>query len=105
MPRKINVFERRKHWLQKYKVAKGCEECGYNKCPTALHFDHRAPGSKHSLTKAGLRKTSVGGGMANLMRASIPREVLMAEVRKCGILCANCHSEKTWQEKLKGKKG
>ena len=101
----INIYYRRKHWIQKWKMHHGCKECGYAHCPEALHLDHTVPGSKHSQLKNGKRNTSYGGGMANLYRAKYPIEVLMAEVRKCQILCANCHAEKSAEERAKGKKG
>ena len=106
MPKRgINIYERRKHWLSKYKLAKGCGSCGYAESPRALCFDHLVPGSKHSMIKTAQRNTSYGGGMANLYRAKYPVEVLMAEVRKCQVLCLNCHAEKTEAEQAKGKKG
>lgn len=103
--RGINVYKRRKHWVQKWKQHNGCERCGYNKCAEALHLDHQYPGSKHSMVKNGDRKTSKAGGMANLFRAMFPIETLMIELRKCKILCANCHAEKTVEEREKGNRG
>ena len=106
MPKKgINIYKRRKHWVQKWKMHHGCGECGYNKCPEALHLDHLFPGAKHSMVKNGIRRTSYGGGMANLYRAMYPVEVLITEIRKCQILCANCHAEKSAEERSKGKRG
>lgn len=66
----------RKRWLNIYKTAKGCAICGYSKHPVALQFDHINPKDKR-LDISGMTKNSL--------------KTLMTEVRKCRILCANCH--------------
>lgn len=70
-------YHRRKHWIDKYKVACGCEVCGYNSHPAALDFDHINPEEKEFLIPRLL-------GRGNLKR-------LFREIRKCRVLCANCH--------------
>jgi hypothetical protein len=59
-----------------------CVLCGYDKHPAALDFDHIDPKTK---TK----------GVAQLLM-SRSREKIIEEVRKCRLLCANCHREETW---------
>ena len=66
----------RGRWLDIYKVAKGCEECGYRDHPKALQFDHLDRNKKHK-------------NIANMKDGSLKK--LIEEVRKCRILCANCH--------------
>lgn len=70
-------YYRRMHWIAWYKVKKGCEFCGYNSQAVALQFDHRDPHTKefHITTRL----------MHNLKK-------LFNEIRKCRILCANCHA-------------
>lgn len=68
---------RRRHWLDRYKTGKGCEHCGYDKHPEALHFDHLDPSKKRHIV-SGMYGYSL--------------KVLMDEVRKCRVLCANCHA-------------
>lgn len=75
---------RRSYWLNKYKVNKGCCDCGYNKHSVALDFDHINPKEKsftisHRLDRATLKS-------------------LIKEIRKCVIRCANCHRIKTLEE-------
>lgn len=70
---------RRRHWLGCLKVALGCALCGYNKAPEALDFDHLDPASK---------KFNVTRGGASIKR-------VIEEVRKCRVLCANCHRIET----------
>jgi hypothetical protein len=60
-----------------------CEECGYNKCLAALHFDHDEPKKK----KFNIARL-FGGGKEK-------QELLRTELFKCTLLCANCHAEKT----------
>jgi hypothetical protein len=56
----------------------GCEICGYSRCPSALTFHHLDPATK-SFTIAGGHTRS--------------RESLLAEIKKCVLLCSNCHRE------------
>lgn len=56
-----------------------CKECGYFSCNAALDFHHRNPSEK-----------SFELNVSNLSR-NMP--VLIAEAKKCDILCARCHRE------------
>lgn len=58
------------------KKLSGCQRCGWNKHPAGLDFHHRDPGEK---------EICVG----YLMTKSWER--IIAEMRKCDVLCANCH--------------
>jgi len=78
--RKRYVYKRRQHWLRKYKEAKGCQYCGYNENAVALQFDHRNRRSKYQ-------------NVSSLICRRL--SVLFAEIRKCRILCANCHLIRT----------
>lgn len=80
---------RRYHWLNAYKVAKGCESCGYNKHAVSLDFDHVDPSTKKFTVAHRIDLSTV--------------KTLMAEVRKCQVLCANCHRIKSYEDKLAGK--
>lgn len=72
---------RRKYWLNKYKLAVGCQLCGYKDNYNALQWDHVDPLSKVS-------------GVATLSNS--PLKTLFLEIRKCRVLCANCHSIHTY---------
>jgi len=73
---------RRRRRLKAQLVAEAggrCVRCGYDTCEAALHFHHLDPSTKRfSLATAGVTYS--------LARAR-------AEVVKCALLCANCHSE------------
>ena len=55
-----------------------CSKCGYNKCIASLHFHHK--NAEYKLFQL--------SGNFNRSRA-----VLLIEVKKCELICANCHGE------------
>lgn len=71
---------RRAYWIDKYKMNKGCEECGYAKHSAALQFAH-------------LDRNTKIGYVKEMITHSLKR--LVNEMRKCRILCANCHAIET----------
>jgi hypothetical protein len=80
-------YHRRKYWVNKIKQGYGCDDCGYNSHPAALDFDHIDPDDKEFLIPRYLARS-------NLKR-------LFKEIRKCRVLCANCHrihSNYQWHE-------
>lgn len=62
-----------------YLSEKGCEKCG-ERDPRKLEYDHKDPSNKHR----GISRIITDG-------YSWASAVLRAEIRKCRILCANCH--------------
>lgn len=67
---------KRRDWLDRYKVLKGCSICGYKKHAVALDFHHRDPAEKiERITQ-----------MVTWAKVKIK-----AEVAKCDVVCANCH--------------
>lgn len=61
----------------KYKKTLKCENCGFDKSPYALDFHHNN----------GLKKENVG----TLAGSGFSMKIIMEEVKKCIVLCANCH--------------
>jgi hypothetical protein len=71
-------IERKKHFMN---ILGGkCNSCGYNKNITALEFHHVDPTTK----KLQLNMRTFSNNSMN---------VLIEEVYKCELLCANCHRE------------
>ena len=69
---------RRNNKLTAVKLLGGkCVLCGYSKCLESLHFHHLDPSNKIS-------------GPA---RIGSQTEKFIKEIKKCILLCANCHSE------------
>jgi len=81
---KVRIKKIRRRWLNIYKKATGCSLCGYNEHPAALQFDHLDPSLKVQ-------------DVSNMVTLKLKR--LMDEVRKCRVLCANCHMIHTFGEK------
>ena len=56
-----------------------CQICGYNKCTRALNFHHKDPKQKDfGLSERGLTRSW---------------EKIEKEIKKCVLVCANCHME------------
>jgi len=75
-----------KEWRKRTKIrlveAMGgkCVCCGYNRCIRALKFHHSNPDEKEA-------------GVANV-RANIKSwKKIVAEIKKCVLVCGNCHDE------------
>ena len=77
-------YLRRRDWLNKYKEAKGCSRCGYNENGVALDFDH---------IDSSIKKFNISHRLPNSTL-----KPLFAEIRKCRLLCANCHRIRTLKE-------
>lgn len=61
-----------------FKLNKGCANCGYNKCPTALEFHHV------------VEKTE---NISLMVSKCNSLEKIKNEISKCIVLCSNCHRE------------
>jgi transposase len=78
---RADAVVRRRRRVKQILVAEAggrCRLCGYHRCVAALQFHHLDPATKEfNLARYGAR--------------SIERQ--RAEVRKCVLLCSNCHAE------------
>ncbi len=75
--------ERRKWWIE-LKGLFACKSCG-NSDWRCLDFHHRDPSTK--VFTIGARATRYS------------KEVIVAEIKKCDVLCANCHRIHHWEER------
>lgn len=66
--------------LEKEKISRGCDICGYNACGAALEWHHPNDDKEFS-----------PGSISVCNRETL--EKYHAEVQKCQLLCANCHRE------------
>ena len=73
----------RRKLVDEIKLNSGCVDCGYKDHPAALQFDHRDPEEK---------LFRIAGSLHRKLH------VLMAEIAKCDVRCANCHAVKTVNE-------
>lgn len=78
---------RRTYWLNKYKEHEGCCHCGYDENGVALQFHHL---DEKTLNISDARSASL--------------KKLFNEIRKCVVMCANCHAiETTRLQQARGK--
>jgi len=73
------------HWLNKIKLHAGCFICGYREHAVALEFDHLSREDKKFTVSA-----------RNITRSL---SSIFAEIRKCRVLCANCHRVHSYESK------
>ncbi len=85
-PKAQRKYQRRRYWLDKYVTARGCDDCGYNQSAVALDWDHRVREDK---------SFNIGNRVPG---ASLKK--IFNEIRKCDLLCANCHRIKTYEENI-----
>lgn len=80
-----NILKKKyKDYISEYKVKKKCSDCG-NGDHRVLEFHHRDKSEK---------EFSISFAYDN--RYGINK--IMEEIKKCDILCANCHRIRHWQE-------
>ncbi len=60
-----------------------CKDCGESFEPHQMDFDHRDPDTKLF-------------GLTWSRALLAPREQLLAEIRKCDVVCSNCHAIRTY---------
>jgi hypothetical protein len=71
----------RRKFAHRYKLLCGCKTCGYNKNPYALEFNH-------------IKGTKVND-VSVMVHKNDSMKRIKDEIRKCEVLCANCHAEYT----------
>ena len=69
---------KRVEWILNYKKDKCCSKCGWKEHPEILNFHH-------------IKKKHPYGNVSKLMNAGFPLETLKKEIKKCILLCPNCH--------------
>jgi hypothetical protein len=80
--REIDHFRQRKIKGALVDAAGGrCTRCGYSRCLAALEFHHRDPSEKDPQL------------FRNKHRRARVTEETKAELRKCDLVCSNCHRE------------
>lgn len=75
----VRLQDRRK-LINDLKMRAGCRDCGYNKAPEALHFDH----------VRGIKLFNVASTLNRAWHRTL------REIEKCEVVCANCHSIRTF---------
>ena len=76
------VKQWRKNTKQKIVITMGgkCQICSYNKCNDALELHHLDPSEKEF-------------GLGAIMAKPVKWTKIITEIKKCVLLCSNCHKE------------
>ena len=86
---KVREYDRNKRKENKLRAISlfggKCSLCGYNKCSAALDFHHTDPNKKDDDIKDMFNKYSW--------------ETTYKELKKCILVCSNCHRELHWRER------
>ena len=90
--RRAQVRKSDKSWRKRlakavwdYKAERGCADCGNND-PVVLEFDH----------VRGKKSFNVG----NAVPSGFSYNRIMAEIKKCVVVCANCHRIRTFKRRV-----
>ena len=68
-------------YVQEYKLAKGCDRCGYSKSALALDLHHKSG------------KEGVESCISRLTARRVAWQRLYNALELCEVICANCHRE------------
>ena len=83
---RVTIYNRTRRQLHKEKAIQllggKCVRCGYNKCNRALEFHHIDGQQKER----------------NISKLLYSWTRLVKELKKCTLLCSNCHEEVHWEE-------
>jgi len=74
----------RRDYLRRYKLSRGCTDCGYKDHYAALELDHLPEFEKGFEISQAVWKLSIYSD-----------EEFLAEFAKCEVVCANCHRIRT----------
>jgi DNA-binding MarR family transcriptional regulator len=73
-------------FIQEYKAGKKCADCGENYPYWILEFDHL---QDKDFTIAQFRSTTMS------------LDIVKEEIKKCDVVCSNCHKNRTFNRSLK----
>jgi hypothetical protein len=89
--RKRRNVEAARRTLDAFKLAKGCQDCGYREHPGALQFDHVDPRTKS-------RDLGWFEDRSKLHTTAKLLQFLEHVERYCQVRCANCHAVRSIEE-------
>lgn len=83
-----NLRERNREFVRKLRTENPCIDCGKKYHFSMMQYDHLEPGTK--------RGTSKYGGVNWMASQGYSLKQIQLEIDKCELVCANCHSYRTW---------
>ena len=97
--------ERRMRHLNRWRLSKGCEQCGWAEHIAGLQWAHKEPVLRNNSSKCKYARNQSLSDQPRAIAGGAKLSTLMAAVRKHKILCANCHAIETYEDGLQfGKK-
>lgn len=81
-----DILIKLKEWWKEYRTSLKCERCGENRF-WVLEFHHQNPSEKEH-------------NISDLTNKGYSIKTILKEVNKCIVLCANCHRDHHYQEKI-----
>jgi len=80
--RKREARDRNKEYIRQVKEKHPCADCGEIYHFSQMDFDHITGKKKHSL--------------ARYANSAVSISTIKDEIKKCEVVCANCHRYRTW---------
>src|SRR5271170_2903972 len=92
----LRYKKRNKNFIRAYKEFMGCSRCSENR-PVCLHFHHKKQLKRrwllaHGWTLSQIRLLDV----SHLVRMGASPRAILRQMKKCELLCANCHMVETY---------
>ena len=81
--RSVKTKEKRKNIVREIKESSPCVDCKTFYPYYVMHFDHLMASEKVSKVSTIIHSSSL--------------DAIMKEIKKCELVCANCHSIRTWK--------
>lgn len=91
-PSEQRRVERNKHFIRAFKEFTGCQRCPERRA-ACLQFHHKDPLCRKSsrMTHGQIRRREI----STLVGKGAPLKLIVEEIEKCELLCANCHAIET----------
>ena len=80
--RKRQARDRNKEYIRQIKEKHPCADCGQHYHYSQMDFDHITGKKRHNL--------------ARYANSAVSISTIKDEIKKCEIVCANCHRYRTW---------
>lgn len=80
--RKRQARDRNKEYIRQIKEKHPCADCGEHYHYSQMDFDHITGKKRHNL--------------ARYANSAVSIATIKDEIKKCEIVCANCHRYRTW---------
>jgi len=76
-------YQKHRIWYDEYKSSLRCSRCPENH-PSCLEFHHLDPNEKE-------------GGISEMLKRRLDKEIILKEIEKCIVLCSNCHKKEHYK--------